>query len=311
MKKLFFFLGKGGVGKTTLAGSFAAYLANNSHKVFLASIDPAHNLFDFFGMEPGKKGPVKLSEGLTVEEFDIDSYLKKFLKESSRKMKKTYHYLQMINLENMFDVLKHSPGMEEYAMLAALQELLDAWESGVDYMIIDTPPTGLMLKIFFIPNTTLLWIGKLKELRLKILERRSQIAHIKGKDEFEEGVPLDVSDDVIFKELQAQEELSKKLSKMFADTEICKKVLVLNYDELSIKEGLKIINDLSTINVSVDLAVLNKKGMSDAAANNEKLKGLLKKISGLTRIEIPFYREQVTPRSKMKEIAKMFATELL
>ena len=310
MKKLFFFLGKGGVGKTTLAGSFSTYLARSGSEVFLASIDPAHNLFDFFGME-AKKGPFQVSRGLTVEEFDIDAYLKKFLRESSRKMKKTYHYLQMINLENMFDVLKHSPGMEEYAMLSALQDLLDTWESRVDYIVIDTPPTGLMLKIFSIPKATLLWVGKLKELRLKILERRSQVVHIKGKGEFDEDMPCEVKEDFVFKELQSQEELSKKLINILGNSDICKKILVLNYDELSVKEGVKIINDLKSLDISVDLSVFNKKGMTDIAYDEGNLGELLEEMGDFKRIEIPFYRDHVTPRDKMLEIAKKFSDDVL
>ncbi len=310
MKKVFFFLGKGGVGKTTLAGSFATYLTKNAQKVFLASIDPAHNLFDFFGMSP-ERGPVEISDGLTVEEFDLDSYLKKFLKESSQKMKKTYNYLQMINLENMFDVLKHSPGMEEYAMLSALQELLDIWESRVDYIVIDTPPTGLMLKIFFIPKTTLLWIGKLKELRRKILERRSQIAHIKGKEEFGEGVACDLEEDVVFKELETQEKMSKKILNILSNSEICRRILVLNYDELSVKEGLKIVRDLRSIDITVDLTVFNKKGMTDPAACGDEIEKMLADMGNFRKIEIPFYRDHVTPRDKMVEIAKKFAKEVL
>ncbi len=310
MKKLFFFLGKGGVGKTTLAGSFSTYLARSGNKVFLASIDPAHNLFDFFGMD-AKKGPFQISRGLTVEEFDIDAYLKEFLRESSRKMKKTYHYLQMINLENMFDVLKHSPGMEEYAMLSALQDLLDTWESRVDYIVIDTPPTGLMLKIFSIPRATLLWVGKLKELRLKILERRSQVVHIKGKDEFDGDMPCEVKEDFVFKELQAQEELSKKLINVLGNSEICKKILVLNYDELSVKEGMKIINDLKSLDISVDLSVFNKKGVTNIACDEGKLGEMLKEMGNFKRIEIPFYRDHVTPREKMLEIAEKFSDEVL
>ncbi len=310
MKRLFFFLGKGGVGKTTLAGSFASYLADAGDKVFLASIDPAHNLFDFFGLDR-QKGAVEISKGLMVEEFDIDAYLKKFLSESSKKMKKTYHYLQMINLENMFDVLKHSPGMEEYAMLSALKELLDTWKSRVDYIVIDTPPTGLMLKIFFIPKTTLIWIDKLKQLRKKILERRSQIGHIKGKDAFDEKVACDVEEDVVFKELQDQERMSKELLDIFSSRELCKKILVLNYDELSIREGVKIVQDLGSINISVDLAVFNKKGMTDISNIEYALENFLKDVKIFKKVDIPFYRNHVTPRDKMMEIARTFSGEVL
>ncbi len=310
MKKLFFFLGKGGVGKTTLAGSFATYLSKNFKKVFVASIDPAHNLFDFFGITV-RSGPVEISDNLIAEEIDVDLYLKKFLKEASLKMKKNYHYLQMINLENMFDVLKHSPGMEEYAMVSALEELIRIWSSQVDYIVIDTPPTGLMLKIFFLPTTTLLWIDKLKKLRKKILNRRSQLVHIKGKQVFGEDIACDEEEDIVFKELEMEAKSSKELLNIFSNPEVCKKVLVVNYDELSIREGIKIINELATIDISVDLMVCNKKGMTDPISPDKEVEKVLDKLKSLKKVEIPFYRDYVTPRNKMIEIAEIFAKELL
>ena len=51
MRRVFFFLGKGGVGKTTSAASLALNLSRRGHTVFWASIDPAHNLWDVLGME--------------------------------------------------------------------------------------------------------------------------------------------------------------------------------------------------------------------------------------------------------------------
>ncbi len=310
MKKLFFFLGKGGVGKTTLAGSLAVYLSKCLSKVFIASIDPAHNLFDFLGVS-AKSGPIEISDNFIAEEIDVDLYVKKLLKESTQKMKKNYHYLQMINLENMFDVLKHSPGMEEYAMLCALEELIDTWKSQVDYIVIDTPPTGLMLKIFFLPKTTLLWIEKLKKFRKKILERRSQLVHIKGKQGVGEDVACCEEEDRVFKELENQEKRSKEILDIFSNPEICKKILVVNYDELSLREGIKIINELAQIDISIDLLVCNKKGITDSILSDNDVENIVDKFKSIKKVEIPFYRDYVTPRNKMIEIGKAFVKELL
>src|SRR5882724_3076195 len=48
--ELSFFIGKGGVGKTTLASAFALYSADKRTKrpVLLISTDPAHSLADIF-----------------------------------------------------------------------------------------------------------------------------------------------------------------------------------------------------------------------------------------------------------------------
>ncbi|MBV9342673.1 MAG: AAA family ATPase, partial [Acidobacteria bacterium] len=48
MAELFFFIGKGGVGKTTLAAAFAVHSAaeRSTRQVLLISTDPAHSLAD-------------------------------------------------------------------------------------------------------------------------------------------------------------------------------------------------------------------------------------------------------------------------
>ncbi|MBW1980873.1 MAG: ArsA family ATPase [Deltaproteobacteria bacterium] len=308
MRKVFFFLGKGGVGKTTLAGSFAAYLAETAGRVFAASIDPAHNLFDFLGIQTAESR-AKVSDTLIVEEFDVEGYLKKFLRESSERMKDTYRYLQMINLENMFDVLKHSPGMEEYAMLAALHHLFNTWSERVDYIVIDTPPTGLMLRIFALPKTSLMWLTKLRGLRNKILSRRAQIVHIKGKEALEPDLPYRSEDDAITRQLAEQENLAQEIWSILSDQQKCKRILVLNYDELSVREGTKIITDLDSLGIEIDLAVFNKKGISSSAEENST--EFSSAINGVKSTEIPFFRESTTPRDKMFEIATSFASELV
>ena len=46
MKSNAFFLGKGGVGKTTMSAAFALAMARSGKRVLIASLDPAHNLGD-------------------------------------------------------------------------------------------------------------------------------------------------------------------------------------------------------------------------------------------------------------------------
>ncbi len=298
MKGFFVFLGKGGVGKTTLSCSLAVYLAERGNSVYLASIDPAHNIFDFFGIK-SRQGPVSVLPGLTVEEFDVDGYLKEFLRDTTKRMKQTYRHLQIINLENMFDVLKHSPGMEEFSLVSAVDELIGKWKDEVDYIVMDTPPTGLMIRIFSLPVTTIMWLEKLKDLRRKILERRSQILHIRPDAFGEEKVPFDEKDDPILSQLGRHEEMASRLVGLFRDSSLCKKILVINHDELSVKEGEKILRDLMDLSFEVNALALNKKGMR--IDESIELPG---EMATLPRVEIPFFPEDATPRDKMSHVGE-------
>src|SRR5512144_670967 len=54
-----FFTGKGGVGKTSVAGATAVGLADRGRRVLLVSTDPASNLDEVFGVElAGRPTPV-------------------------------------------------------------------------------------------------------------------------------------------------------------------------------------------------------------------------------------------------------------
>lgn len=262
MKKIIIFIGKGGVGKTTLAVSISSFFATLKKSVYLVSLDPAHNLFYFMGIN-SSDSITKVNNYLTVEEFDIDQYIRKYLKHTSETMKNTYRHLSILNLEGMFNVLKHSPGMSEYAVIHALYELIEKWKIRVDYFVIDTPPTGLTLRLFTLPITTLTWLENLKYMRMKILERRGQIRHIKRDDPLWSKIVAEKENDPIFSELASQENMSRSLFKLFQNQAICRIVLVLNYDELSIKEGIRIIRELRDLKVPVSLIVFNKASVED------------------------------------------------
>src|SRR6185312_3769485 len=83
MPELAFFIGKGGVGKTTVSSAYAAaYAARHPRKkVLLLSTDPAHNLADIFEVKLGEK-PVRVrSKGsLFLWQIDAEKHFRAFLK---------------------------------------------------------------------------------------------------------------------------------------------------------------------------------------------------------------------------------------
>ena len=71
------FAGKGGVGKTSIAGATAVKAAEAGHKTLIMSLDIAHNLSDLFALNKGlidkNKGmPVKVGDRLWIQELDIN-----------------------------------------------------------------------------------------------------------------------------------------------------------------------------------------------------------------------------------------------
>jgi arsenite-transporting ATPase len=174
--KILFFIGKGGVGKSTHSALFALKLAQNRYNIFLNSIDPAHNLRDIFQVSLGSR-PKEIIFGLTGVETDLDFWIKKYLKDTEKDFKSIYRYQEAFNLQKYFKTLKYTPGLEEYAVLLALRSTIEK-KSKYDYIIFDTPPTALTLRFLALPHTSLLWLKELKEFRKLILTKKEIITRV-------------------------------------------------------------------------------------------------------------------------------------
>ena len=84
-----FFIGKGGVGKSTTSAITAVHLARLSRDTLLVSMDPAHNQRDIFQQDFSEK-PQRVANHLLVKEVNVDYWIEKYLKETEKTIKQTY-----------------------------------------------------------------------------------------------------------------------------------------------------------------------------------------------------------------------------
>ncbi len=247
--KHIFFLGKGGVGKSTSAALTALHLAESGKKTLLVSLDPAHNQSDIFEKKFSEKN-TKIHENLAVKEVETGVWVSKYLKNIHAQVKQTYSYLTAFNLEHYFDVIKYSPGIEEYALLMAYKNIVEG-AGDEDYILFDMPPTALTLKFLTLPHLSLNWLENLVKLRNKIIEKRQIITRIKlGNREFEK--------DKILNKLNRQVEDYKAIKQILGDNNQTILNLVLNTDKLSFSESELIVDFLAKFNISIRNIFLNK-----------------------------------------------------
>ncbi|HHD82565.1 MAG TPA: ArsA family ATPase [Bacteroidetes bacterium] len=249
--KYIFFMGKGGVGKSTLSSLIAYKLAKRGEKTVLISLDFAHNLGDIFNMKIGNKG-VRLEEHLDIFEPDIDRWVEEYLRNTRVLIKENYKYVSVFNLDNMLNLMKNSPGIEEYAILHLLYEKTKAL-ADMDYLVVDMPPTALALRIFALPFITREWLKTLLKLRKEILVKRKRIANVHGKEKYDFAV--DEHEDKVYRNLKEQEEENWFLLKLIQGANIIPVTLPV---QLSFKETERILKKLSEFKLNVPFVIVNR-----------------------------------------------------
>ena len=275
-----FFLGKGGVGKTTLSSAFALALARTGKKVLIASLDPAHNLGD--ALKTTLSGEPRIVEpNLEALEVDLAQWVDKYLDESRAQLKATYSYNLTLNLDSFFSILKYSPGTEEYAMLWAIEDIHCRLAPTYDFVVFDTPPTALSLRFLSLPAISGLWVAELTKLREKILQRRQTITRLNPESPVAASC-VDKSDDKVYGKLGSIRARLSMLNTLFSKQSFLS--VIVNPDELSVREALRIKEELTRLGIPLSAVCVNKQGVSDAAwEQTPELKNLPQFIYNFSR----------------------------
>lgn len=127
--KLIFTMGKGGVGKTTVASAIAVGLVEKGHRVHLTTTDPAAHLEYQFHSE-------NRNENLTISRIDPKLEVEKY---KAQVIAKSSQDLDEAGLAYLKEDLE-SPCTEEIAVFQAFAEVVAKAENEI--VVVDTAPTG-------------------------------------------------------------------------------------------------------------------------------------------------------------------------
>ncbi|MBD2181916.1 ArsA family ATPase [Planktothrix sp. FACHB-1355] len=167
--------GKGGVGKTTVAAAIGWALANRypDKNIRMISIDPAHSLGDAFGVKLGHE-PSQITDNLSGQEVNAEIVLEEFrndyLWELAEMMSGEGTEPGAIKIAYTPEawrqiVAQALPGIDEILSLITVMDLLDRKQQ--DLIIVDTAPTGHLLRFLEMPSALADWLAWIFKLWMK------------------------------------------------------------------------------------------------------------------------------------------------
>ncbi|HJQ32975.1 MAG TPA: ArsA family ATPase [Pyrinomonadaceae bacterium] len=253
-RPLVIFGGKGGVGKTTAAASYALALAESeaSARVLVFSTDPAHSLSDSFGEQVGelKKGVAGLAN-LDAMEIDPAARFEELKERYRRWTDELFESLTggsrwevQFDREAMRELVALAPpGIDEIAALSTVSDLLDG--GSYTSIVLDTAPTGHLLRFLELPEVALAWVRTF----LKLLLKYRNVVRWGG----------------VAEELVALSKSIKRVSALLADSEKCEFVGVAIPERMSLEETLRLAASLERLRVPIGRLLVNNVLTEEAA----------------------------------------------
>ena len=140
--KYIFFGGKGGVGKTVMAGTAALWAAKQGKRTLLASTNPVHSLSSLLEQDVFGKAAVVCDEQ-NCWAFEIDT--KDTIERSKNEIRKKMNwFLKFADITTKADDFVESatmnPAFEESAMFENMVDLM--FKDEYDFYVFDTAPTA-------------------------------------------------------------------------------------------------------------------------------------------------------------------------
>jgi arsenite-transporting ATPase len=181
--KYTFFGGKGGVGKTVLAGATALWLASQGKRTLLASTNPVHSLTGLLDQNVfGAPTPVKGQSNLMAYEIDTRDTINRSKQEIREKIS---WFLKFADIKTKADEFVESatmnPAFEESAMFENMIDLM--FEDEYETYVFDTAPTANARRLLGMSSVYSLWVNKMMKSREEAKSLRELLSYSRKKEE--------------------------------------------------------------------------------------------------------------------------------
>ncbi len=239
-KRVLFFGGKGGVGKTTCASAMAVTASQAGKRVLLVSTDPAHSTSDMFERPIGPE-PVQLLPNLHGLEIDGEFESQRYVANVKEQIRGLFGHHILKEATRQIDLAASMPGAEEMALFDRIGGLIRGEDERFDLIVFDTAPTGHTLRLIRMPELMEAWIRALSKSRHAML-----------------GIEQDDSTDPVMLKLAERLENLREFRARLLSPRISAFVLVLVAERLPIEETARAIEQLKEAGVTIGGLVVNR-----------------------------------------------------
>lgn len=247
MTVLRFLGGKGGVGKTTLAAAVALREARRGDRTLVVSTDPAHSLGDVLAADLAEE-PRAVAPGLWAAEISGEAQagrrVEQIMADAADAVPREVLPAVRAHLARAVD----SPGTVEAALLDRLTELVELVPGEFDRLVVDSAPTGHMLRLLTLPELVTPWIEGLARQRLRSRDTDRMFAGMLGRG-------AEAPDPLLARLHARRDRMAGLHTRLRADAVVH---LVLVPERVVWAETLRALDVLSAAGIEVGTAVVNR-----------------------------------------------------
>lgn len=298
-----FFGGKGGVGKTTLAASYALLLAGRGERSLVVSTDPAHSLGDVLSARLGDE-PSELGENLWACEIDGETAAGRRVEQVSREARDAVPREVMPAVERHLERAAASPGTVESALVDRLTDLLDEVPSRWDRVVVDSAPTGHMLRLLSLPTLLTPWIEGLVRQREQVRGTERLLSGLLGR--------ADSQEDPLLRRLHDRRaRLERARERLLHESAVH---LVLVPERVPLAETERTVRALTDGGLTLGPLVVNRVAPPDAsgllaerARHEADVLTDVRRLGDAGLVEVPLLGGELITRSELAEVGDILA----
>jgi arsenite-transporting ATPase len=247
-RPLVFVGGKGGVGKTTVATALAGAFAQSGLRTLLVSTDPAHSTGDLLGARLGDE-PSRITEMLDAVEIDAERVARVYIDGVRRDLHGIVAQEVRPAIDRHLELAASGAGTLESALLDRLGGWIAKQPEVYDRIVVDTAPTGHMLRLLTMPDVLERWIQGLVRQR----------EGVKGVDRMLNNMVGSSSDerpDPVLDRLRVQRERLSTLRRRLVEDAVMHAVMIP--ERLPIEETARALPALRAAGIHVGCVIVNR-----------------------------------------------------